>query len=239
MQVALLDDDETHNALTRGLLEAAGWDCACFTRPQEFLTAFRRQTFDLVMVDWNMPGMDGLQVIAAMNALPAAPPPVLLVTSRSQESDVVAGLNAGADDYIVKPADPAVLVARVNALVRRLNRTLSADAPEQFGAYRLDPASDTVHLAGEAVVMTAKEFQLARQLFANAGRALSREYLLEKIWGQRPDLESRTLDAHVSRLRSKLSLRPDNGFRLVTVYGFGYRLEPCEMTAASMSLQDQ
>lgn len=239
MQVALLDDDETHNALTRGLLEAAGWTCACFTRPQDFLTAFRRQTFDLVMVDWNMPGMDGLQVIAALNGLPATPPPVLLVTSRSQESDVVAGLNAGADDYIVKPADPAVLLARVNALVRRLTRTLSTDAAETFGLYRLDPASDTVHVDDEAVVMTAKEFQLARQLFANVGRALSREYLLHKIWGQRPDLESRTLDAHVSRVRSKLSLRPDNGFRLVTVYGFGYRLESCETAAATMSLQDQ
>ncbi|WP_269715345.1 response regulator transcription factor [Caulobacter sp. NIBR2454] len=238
MQVALLDDDETHNALTRGLLEAAGWDCVCFTRPADFLAAFRRQTFDLVMVDWNMPGMDGLQVISAMGELPITPPPVLLVTSRSQESDVVAGLNAGADDYIVKPVEPSVLVARVNALVRRLSKTLSADGPESFGRYRLDPASDAVSLNGETIAMTAKEFALARQLFAHAGRALSRDYLLQKIWGQRPDLESRTLDAHVSRLRSKLSLRPDNGFRLVTVYGFGYRLEPCQEVAASMSLEN-
>lgn len=99
---------------------------------------------------------------------------------------------------------------------------------EQHGPYRLDPSAQTATWDGHVEVLTPKEFQLASMFFNNLSQPLSREYLLRRIWGLRPDLETRTLDAHVSRLRNKLGLRPANGFRLSTVYGFGYRLEPCQ-----------
>jgi DNA-binding response OmpR family regulator len=155
-------------------------------------------------------------------------PPVLLLTSRSVEADLVEGLNAGADDYIVKPLQPPVLIARVNALARRAYRPAALPQVEQHGPYRLDPGAQTAAWDDHLETLTPKEFQLASLLFNNLARPLSREYLLRRVWGQRPDLETRTLDAHVSRLRSKLHLRPANGFRLTTVYGFGYRLEACE-----------
>jgi len=126
---------------------------------------------------------------------------------------------------VVKPLSPPVLLARVQALLRR--SFPPAGEGEAFGPYVFDPATETVTCAGEVQPVTSKEFKLGLLLFRNLQRPLSRDYLVQHVWGHRPDLESRTLDAHVSKLRSKLSLRPANGFRLVTVYGFGYRLETC------------
>lgn len=227
MKVALLDDDDSHNVLVAGLLEPVGYDCTSFTRPERLLAELRRQTFDLLILDWNMPELSGIETLRRVGELLKPAPPVLLLTSRSIEADLVEGLNAGADDYIVKPLQPQVLIARVNALARRAYRPAAAQI-EQHGLYRLDPGAQAVTWGDNVETLTPKEFQLALLLFNNLGRPLSREYLLRRVWGQRPDLETRTLDAHVSRLRSKLHLRPTNGFRLTTVYGFGYRLEVCE-----------
>jgi len=233
MKVALLDDDDSHNALVAALLAPAGYDCTSFTRPERLLAELRRQTFDLLIVDWNMPELSGIETLRRVRELLSPAPPVLLLTSRSNEADLVEGLNAGADDYIVKPLQPPVLIARVNALARRAYRPAAAPQVEQHGPYRLDPGAQTVTWAGNLETLTPKEFQLALLLFNNPARALSREYLLRRVWGQRPDLETRTLDAHVSRIRSKLHLRPVNGFKLSTVYGFGYRLEICDPIAES------
>ncbi|WP_421738858.1 response regulator transcription factor [Caulobacter sp.] len=228
MKVALLDDDESHNALVAGLLGPAGYDCVSFTHPERLLAELRRQTFDLLIIDWNMPDLSGIETLRRIDEMLPAAPPVLLLTSRSIEADLVEGLNAGADDYIVKPLQPPVLLARVNALARRVYRAPVTPQVEQHGLYRMDPATHTVGWADHVETLTPKEFQLAVILFNNLARPLSREYLLRRVWGQRPDLETRTLDAHVSRLRAKLQLRPANGFRLTTVYGFGYRLEACD-----------
>jgi DNA-binding response OmpR family regulator len=228
MKVALLDDDESHNALVAGLLGPAGYDCVSFTHPERLLAELRRQTFDLLIIDWNMPDLSGIETLRRLDEMLTTPPPVLLLTSRSIEADLVEGLNAGADDYIVKPLQPQVLLARVNALARRVYRPSTTQQVEQHGPYRMDPGAHTVSWEGHVETLTPKEFQLATILFNNLARPLSREYLLRRVWGQRPDLETRTLDAHVSRLRSKLRLRPANGFRLTTVYGFGYRLEACD-----------
>jgi DNA-binding response OmpR family regulator len=233
MKVALLDDDQSHNALVASVLDPAGFTCTSFTQPSRFLAELRKQTFDLVILDWNMPELSGVETLKLLREDPATAPPVLLLTSRSIEADLVEGLNAGADDYIVKPLQPQVLIARVNALARRAYRPLTAPHVEQHGPYRLDPGAQTVTWGDNLETLTPKEFQLALLLFNNLARPLSREYLLRRVWGQRPDLETRTLDAHISRLRSKLHLRPANGFRLTTVYGFGYRLEVCEPEAAT------
>lgn len=228
MKVALLDDDPSHNALVASVLEPAGFICISFTTPSRLLAELRKQTFDLIILDWNMPELSGVETLKLLRDDPVTTPPVLLVTSRSVEADLVEGLNAGADDYIVKPLQPQVLLARVNAVARRFHRAPASPQVEQHGPYRLDPGSQTASWGDHVEALTPKEFQLASLLFNNLARPLSREYLLRRIWGQRPDLETRTLDAHISRLRAKLNLRPGNGFRLSTVYGFGYRLEACD-----------
>jgi DNA-binding response OmpR family regulator len=122
------------------------------------------------------------------------------------------------------------LSARAEALLRRAYPPAASCEPETWGRYTLDPQAQTVGIDGETVVLTAKEFQLALTLFRNLSRALSRGYLLEAVWDKNPDLPTRTLDAHVSRVRLKLGLRPENGFRLSTVYSYGYRLEAVNAT---------
>lgn len=226
MKIAVLDDDPAHNELIAEVLTRAGHDPVLFERGEAALRDLRRQTFDLLLLDWNMPGLDGMAVLAQLKLI-ASPPPVLLITSRSEEADIVRGLEAGADDYVVKPIQPAVLQARVSALLRRAFPQAGRDTgPETFGRYAYRPGDTAILLDGSPRELTAKELQLALALFRSGARALSRDYLLETVWGRNPDLETRTLDAHLSRLRNKLELRPENGFRLVTIYGFGYRLEP-------------
>ena len=228
MNIAVLDDDQAHNDLMAAMLRQAGHRCQVFDAPPAFLAELRRQTFDLLIMDWNMPEMSGIDVLKRLPELLSVVLPVLLVTSRSVESDVVEGLNAGADDYLVKPFEPAILMARVAALLRRAYPATPASGGEVHEGFTFDPATETVARDGKTEQLTAKEFALALTLFRNLSRALSRDYLLERVWGHRAELETRTLDAHISRLRTKLALRPANGFRLVTVYGFGYRLEPCQ-----------
>src|SRR3954469_3102146 len=116
MKVALLDDDQSHNALVASVLDPAGFVCSSFTQPSRLLAELRKQTFDLIILDWNMPELSGVETLRLLREDPATAPPVLLLTNRSVEADLVEGLNAGADDYIVKPLQPQVLLARVNAV---------------------------------------------------------------------------------------------------------------------------
>jgi DNA-binding response OmpR family regulator len=207
-------------------LTDAGHTCQTFALAKSLMAALRRDTFDLLILDWNLPDVSGVETIRWVNENLAAPPPMLLLTSRSSEADVVDGLNTGADDYVVKPVQPTVLLARVNALLRRAFPAKPAERIETFAGYVFDTAAETVRIDGaEAPALTSKEFSLALLLFRNAHRALSRAHILEAVWGRNPDLPTRTLDMHISRIRAKLSLRPETGFRLAPVYSYGYRLE--------------
>jgi DNA-binding response OmpR family regulator len=225
MRIAALDDDAAQVEAVVRLLSNSGHNCISFNAAKPLIAALRRETFDLLILDWNLPGMSGLETIAwARENLPSRPP-VLLLTSRSSEADVVTGLNAGADDYVVKPVQSEVLLARVNALLRRSYPERPPGGIETFGDYSFNLPAETVTVSGEAAPLTAKEFGLALLLFRNTHRALSRSHILEAVWGRNPNLATRTLDVHISRIRSKLNLRPANGFRLVPVYSYGYRLE--------------
>ena len=224
MRIAILEDDDVQAAAVNQLLAGAGHACQPFMTGRALVAALRRDTFDLLVLDWNVPDMSGVEIIGWTRRNVPAPPPVLLLTSRADEGDVVTALNAGADDYVTKPAQPSVLLARVAALLRRAYPDRGGGV-ETFGAYRFNLAAQVVTIDDEPIALTAKEFGLALQLFRNTHRALSRTHLLEAVWGRNPDLPSRTLDMHVSRVRSKLRLRPENGFRLTPVYSYGYRLE--------------
>ena len=225
MNIALLDDDEDHNALIVALLARAGHACVAFTVAAPFTRHLQRETVDLLLLDYTLPTSSGLEVLAWARSHLAASLPIMMITSRSADSDVLDAFARGADDYIIKPFQPAILMARIDALIRRAYPPPPPNAVEVFGAHSFDPALDVVTLDGAGVQLTAKEFQLALVLFRNLSRALSRGYLMQTVWGQDPDLNTRTLDAHVSRIRTKLRLRPQDGFRLSTVYSYGYRLE--------------
>jgi DNA-binding response OmpR family regulator len=233
MKIAALDDDALQLETVMGVITAAGYQGVAFTRANALLSMLRRETFDMLIVDWNLPDRSGLDVIRWTRLNLNPPPPTLLVTSRSGDADIVEGLDAGADDFLAKPVSPPVLIAHIRALLRRAYASPAADAVERCGDVVLEPGTGAATLKGVAVNLTTKEFALALVLFRNLHRALSRTYLLEAVWGSDPDLTSRTLDMHVSRVRTKLDLRPASGFRLIPVYSYGYRLERLEEGVAA------
>jgi DNA-binding response OmpR family regulator len=236
MRVALLEDDQAQREALVDLVCAAGYACRSFSASRPLITALRRESFDLLILDWNVPDLSGIEILSWVrdNLKPA--PPCLLLTSRQAEEDIVAGLNAGADDYIAKPLQPSVLIARINALMRRAYPASRDPELERFGDYTFAPAGEAVTIGAQSVALTSKEFRLALLLFRNLHRALSRAYLLEAVWGRNPDLPTRTLDIHISKIRSKLAIRPERGFRLTSVYSYGYRLERLANDAALKAL---
>lgn len=225
MRIAVLDDDRSQTELVCQVLAAANHSCHAFQSGKEMLNQLRRESFDMLVIDWQVPDLSGPEVLKwAREKLPAGLP-VLFMTSRSGEDDIVAGLAAGADDYMIKPLRRGELLARVQALLRRAYPTQNAIEQIQFGAYVFETRTGKLLREGAPIEVTQKEFELALLFFRNLGRPLSRAYILEAVWSRDIELPSRTMDTHVSRVRSKLGLRPENGFRLAPVYSYGYRLE--------------
>lgn len=225
MRIAVADDDETIRDFVARLLNESEHSCALFKNGRELMVALQRDTFDLIIVDWTMPVMSGLEVVQWARANIKHCPPAIMLTSRSDKDDIVQGLNAGADDYIIKPETAHVIRARVNAVLRRVIPAESPVRHEQFGPYTFDRMTETVALGQEEIDLTAREFALAQMLFRNPHRAMSRTYILQTLWNSAADLPTRTLDMHISRIRAKLKLGPENGYRLQTIFGYGYRLE--------------
>lgn len=225
MRICVLDDDLEHNDFVTQTLTAAGHTCHIFTDARVFIYELRRQTYDLLVLDWNMPSMSGDLVLKWIREKLKPNLAVLFVTNRSFEADMVAMLNAGADDYIVKPVSRCMLLARVETILRRVYPLVSEEAHQTFGVYDFDCATQHVSVGGIPVSLTHKEFELALLLFRNLARPLSRTHIRETVWRRDVELPSRTMDTHISHIRSKLHLRPQNGYRIVPIYGYGYRFE--------------
>ena len=230
MRIAVLDDELSQLELIRHTMTEIGHECHLYSEGKSLLRELRLQTFDLLILDWTLPDISGPAVVKWVREDLASRLPILFVTNRRDEADMVEGLTAGADDFMVKPIRVAELEARVKALLRRAYPS-HHEVELHFGPYHFFPQSRTLQVDGAVVELKHREYELALFLFQNMGRLLSREHLREAIWGRGPEEPSRSLDTHISRLRSKLNLRPDNGFLLSAVYGLGYRLEAVDATA--------
>lgn len=228
MRIAIADDDEISLNFVEQVLARRGHSCRQFRGGGDLIAALKRDTFDLLILDWNMPETSGIEVIEWAKAHLEVPPPMLILTSRSEKDDVAMGLNAGADDFIIKPESPEAILARVDAVLRRSARRTPASRIETFGSYVFDRSTENVTMAGEPVELTSKEFSLALHLFTNQDRPLSRTYIFESVWKGSAGLSTRTVDMHISRVRTKLNLRAEAGYRLQTIFGYGYRLEKLE-----------
>jgi DNA-binding response OmpR family regulator len=182
-------------------------------------------------LDWNIPDMSGLEVLRWVRANLKTRVPVLFVTSHVDEADLVEALKAGADDYMCKPVRVPELLARLHALLRRAYPEQTSEILSS-GDYVFDQKAKTLTHKGQLLDLKHREYELAYLLFSRLGELLSRKYLQESVWGGQADVVSRTLDTHVSRLRVKLDLRPENGYRLSSVYSLGYRLEALNQRAA-------
>jgi len=172
-----------------------------------------------------VPDMSGEEVLLWVRHSLSERLPVLFMTSRAREADITSMLNTGADDYVVKPVSAGILVARIGSLLRRAYQINAVAAKEIFDDFEFDLGAKQVMVKGTAVSLTQKEFELGLLLFQHLSRPLSRTHILDVIWKQATDVPSRTMDTHISMLRSKLGLRPENGYRLTPIYGYGYRLE--------------
>lgn len=226
MKIAYLEDDDVLAGHIGTILSSNGHECEVFRDGSQLIRRLKREHFDVLVLDWNVPGVTGHQVTVWARANLSERVPILFMTSRSLESDVVTALMAGADDYMIKPIRSGELLARLNALSRRAYPDDPVPkAAIEVGRYRIDPVGRTCYLQESPVELTGREFDLVLLLFQHVGRVLSREHIGGTLWGQSQNAISRTLDTHMSRVRTKLQLKPENGVKLMPVYGHGYRLE--------------
>lgn len=223
--VGCVEDDADQAEMLRLWLEHAGYGCAVFRTSNEFRRRLGNEAVDLVLLDRSLPDAAGLEVLAWIRHSSNARLPVIFLTASGEESDIVEGLAAGADDYVVKPPKQAELLARVAAVLRRRGGDTDGSETMELPPYRIDPQRRQVSINGEPAELTQREYELACYLFRRQGRIVSRDALLENVWNLAGGVSTRTVDTHISRLRKKLGLSGENGWRLTAVYQHGYRME--------------
>jgi DNA-binding response OmpR family regulator len=221
-RILVVEDDERIRLSMRLALEDEGYTVDDVASGEEAVAHFAIEPPELVLIDLMLPGMDGFETCRALRKQSTVP--VIMVTARSDTHDVVAGLEAGADDYVTKPFVAKELAARIRALLRRSRPTETDASVLTFGDVELEPDAGVVRRGGEEVHCTRTEFRLLCELAFNAGKVLSREQLLERVWGYDYFGDGRLVDVHVRRLRIKVEPDPGNPQFILTVRGMGYKL---------------
>ena len=227
-RILLVEDDERIRTSMRLSLEDEGYDVEETESGEEALEAHARslvgQSFDVIVVDIMLPGMDGFACCRELRKVSSVP--IIMVTALTDTANVVAGLEAGADDYVTKPFEPKELAARIRALLRRARATDGGPVSLVFGDLEILPEAGVVRSRGEEVHLTRTEFLLLCELAANSGKVLSREQLLERVWSYDYFGDGRLVDVHVRRLRTKVEKDPSDPRHVLTVRGLGYKLAP-------------
>ena len=222
MNIAILEDDAAQAERLIQILARHGHRCHHFATGGALLESLRKISYDLLLIDWELPDMDGIEVLRTVRTIVDWHIPVLFVTQRDSEADIVHALDAGADDFLVKEVRERELMARIQALLRRLGaepQTISVAHVE------LDRRTRRATCHSKPVELTAKDFELAWYLLHNVGRLLSRTKLLRDVWGVTVPINTRTVDVHMSRLRRRLDFGAQGRVRISTIYQHGYRLE--------------
>jgi two-component system, OmpR family, response regulator RegX3 len=224
-RVLVVEDEDSFSDALSYMLRKEGFEVSVATTGPQALTEFDRTGADIVLLDLNLPEMSGTDV--CRNLRTRSHVPIIMVTARDGEIDKVVGLEIGADDYVTKPYSPRELVARIRAVLRRnATEAVEAAAPTlSAGPVRMDVERHVVSVAGETVPLPLKEFELLELLLRNAGRVLTRGQLIDRVWGADYVGDTKTLDVHVKRLRSKIEPEPSAPRYLITVRGLGYKFE--------------
>jgi two-component system, OmpR family, response regulator ResD len=224
--VLVVDDEPTIVEIVGRYMERAGYETHEAGDGPEALRLADLHRPDLVVLDLMLPGIDGIEVMRQLHERPGPRTAVILLTARGEESDRLVGLRHGADDYVVKPFSPAELVARVDAVLRRVSPPADEAPPIEHGPLRLEPASRRVFLDGEELSLTQREFDLLAHLAAHPGRVYSRDQLMESVWGESFFEDTSTVTVHIRRLRAKLGDDVAEPRFIETVWGVGYRFKP-------------
>ena len=225
MRIAFLEDDPDQADRITSLLQGAGHISHRFPRGRALLSNLQSENYDLIMLDWEVPDLSGYEVLQALRGRLNVRTPVIFLTHRDSEADVVQALEAGADDFLIKPPRERELLARVDALGRRVREPQSVVTVLEVPPYRIDLQRRQIHRGEEPIELTRREFEVAVVLFQHVGSVVSRGFILDSVWGRGDTTTTRTVDMHVSRVRKLLGLSAAIGLRLAAVYGYGYRLE--------------
>lgn len=224
MNITLVEDDPLQSMPLCNWLEAEGYTCRIYNSGNEFINGFSHTPDELLILDWELPDSSGIELLSWVRQRFGSDIPVVFITQRGREEDMVRALHDGADDYLVKPARRQELLARLEAILRRRQQT-NQPRQQTIGPFTVDLQGQRLIRNGAVLELTAKEFCLANYLLRNLGQLIDRKTLLEKVWGVSAEVHTRTVDTHISRLRKKLDLTPENGWHLSAVYQYGYRLD--------------
>jgi len=222
-RILAVEDDERIRTAVKMALEDEGWVVEEAGTGEAALDSFNRSPADVVLIDIMLPGVDGFEVCRSLRR--TSDVPIVMVTARADTHDVVAGLEAGADDYLTKPFAPKELSARIRALLRRARTPEPGSSHLRFGDLEIVPDEGVVKRAGGEVHLTKTEFRLLCELASSPGRVFSREVLLERVWGYGYFGDGRLVDVHIRRLRTKIEADPANPRHVATVRGLGYKLQ--------------
>ena len=222
-RILAVEDDERIRSALKLALEDEGWTVEAAASGEDAIEAFERQPADVVLIDIMLPGIDGFELCRTIRR--ASDVPIVMVTARNDTHDVVAGLEAGADDYLTKPFAPKELSVRIRALLRRIRPVQVGHERLVFGDLELIPEEGKVLKGGEEVHLTKTEFRLLCELALNRGKVFSREELLDRVWEYDYFGDGRLVDVHIRRLRTKVEADAANPRHVVTVRGLGYRLQ--------------
>jgi len=222
--VLVVDDEPTITEVVSRYLQRAGYEARVAADGPTAIHAAGQERPDLVVLDLMLPGMDGLEVMRRLRERDRIS--VILLTAKGEATDRVVGLRLGADDYVVKPFSPAELVARVEAVLRRVDEPPEPEEPIAFDRVELDPVARRVTVAGEEVQLTVREYELLLHFMRHPGQVFSRDRLMDAVWQYSFYTDSSTVTVHVRRLRAKIEEDPSNPRWLQTVWGVGYRFQP-------------
>jgi DNA-binding response OmpR family regulator len=227
IHILVVEDEASIAEVVSLYLKRAGFSVQIASDGKQAINLFQKQEPDFVILDLMLPQMDGLSLTRWLRDRSNVP--IIMLTARREEIDRIAGLEMGADDYVVKPFSPQELVSRVRAVLRRSRRELSETENEReltFDGMSIDPRSRVVKVMGDEVELTAKEFDMLYLLAQHPKQVFTREQLLDRVWGGAQYIDPGTVTVHVRRLREKLESDPSNPTRLLTVWGVGYKFEP-------------
>lgn len=221
--ILLVEDKKELAELIKAFLEQGGYQVYCVTQGEEAIDYLKCQGVKLIILDIMLPGIDGFAVCHKIREQQNIP--ILIMSARSDKSDQLKGYELGADDYMEKPVDPDILLAKVNALLKRSNKKQQEEKVLTSGEIIIQQDSRKVYLKGKMIELTVKEYELLLLFIANTGKTLHKEYVFGHIWGMDSDSEYQTLTVHIKMLRSKIEENPKEPERIKTVWGVGYRYE--------------
>jgi len=222
--VLVVDDEPTITEIVSRYLERAGYDAAVAADGLEAIRVASERDPDLVVLDLMLPELDGLQVLSRLRE--DGRTPVILLTAKGEQSDKLAGLRNGADDYVVKPFSPSELVARVDAVLRRVHPAAEDAEPLRFDGLEIDVRGRRVEIDGEEIALSQREFDLLEFLASHPGQAFSRDQLMDRVWDSALLSDTSTVTVHIRRLRAKIEPDPERPRFIQTVWGVGYRFQP-------------